>query len=93
VVRRVSLRVGHFRQVVPDTLQHCWRLHTDGGPLDGCELAVAWIPAVVRCAACGANTQLERPILRCGTCRSSDVVLVSGEEFLIESIDVAQEVG
>jgi len=91
-VRRVRLRVGHFRQVVPDTLTYCWDLQTRGGPLDGCVLDVDHVPAVVVCRPCGASTPLAHPILVCGTCQSREVELVSGEEFLIESIDVAEEV-
>ena len=78
---------GHFRQVVPDTLAYCWRLHTDGSPLAGATLDVDEIPAVVACE-CGARTTLTVPVLRCATCGRTDVTLVSGEEFLIESIDV-----
>jgi len=29
-------------------------------------------------------------VLRCGRCDSSDVVLVSGEEFLVTSLDLTE---
>lgn len=86
-VERVSIQVGHFRQVVPDTLVYCWGLHTDGTDLAGSQLDIAQVPAVIECA-CGERTMLTMPVLRCGTCEGVDVRLVSGEEFLIESIDV-----
>lgn len=91
-VRRIRLRVGHFRQVVPGTLAYCWELQTRGGPLEGCALDVEHVPAVIRCRSCGADTTLEHPVLVCGSCGGTDVALVSGEEFLIESIDVAEPV-
>ena len=69
-----------------------WELLTDGTDLAGCALAVDHVPAVVECRACGGTTTLDLPILVCGACGSSDVELVSGEEFLIASIDRAQEV-
>jgi hydrogenase nickel incorporation protein HypA/HybF len=87
-VRRVNLRIGHFRQVVPATLQHCWRMRTGGTGFEGCELAVEHIAAVVACRACDQRTTLDRPAARCGACRSVDVDLVAGDEFLIESIDL-----
>lgn len=92
-IRRVRLRIGHFRQVVPETLAHCWSLHTRDTDLEGCALEVDYVPAVARCRACGADTTLDQPIVRCGSCGSSDAELVSGEEFLVESIDVGEEVG
>ena len=87
-VERVRLRIGHFRQVVPDTLVHCWAIQTDRTDLAGAELEIEAVPAVVECAACGASTTLSLPVLRCEACDATDVSLVSGEEFLIESIDV-----
>lgn len=91
-IHRVRLRIGHFRQVVPDTLAHCWELHTRGTDLEDCALEVDYIPAIARCRACDQETRLDQPILRCGRCRSGEVELVSGEEFLVESIDVGEEI-
>ena len=91
-VERVEVRIGYFRQVVPDALHFSWDLLTDGTDLAGCALVVDHVPAVVECRACGAHTTLTMPILLCGSCDGSDVSLISGEEFLIASIDRAQEV-
>jgi hydrogenase nickel incorporation protein HypA/HybF len=91
-VARVEVRIGHLRQVVPDSLRFSWELLTDGGHLAGCELVIDHVPAVVLCQTCGARTTLDLPILLCRTCESSDVTLETGEEFMIVSIDRAQEV-
>lgn len=85
----VRLRVGHFRQVVPDTLQFCWTNTVLGGALDGARLDIIAVPAVIVCRECKGATTLDLPILRCGGCDSASVDLVSGEEFLIDSIDVS----
>jgi hydrogenase nickel incorporation protein HypA/HybF len=90
-VTRVDVRIGHFRQVVPDSLQFSWELLTADTALAGCELVIDHVPAVVTCAVCGGATTLDAPILVCGSCESSDVTLVSGEEFLIASIDRTRE--
>jgi hydrogenase nickel incorporation protein HypA/HybF len=86
-VDRVTVRIGHFRQVVPDSLLFSWGLLTAGTDLDGCGLVIDHVPAVVDCHACGRRTTLGAPILLCQSCDSSDVALVSGEEFLISSIE------
>lgn len=90
-VRTVNLRIGHFRQVVPDTLQFCWQARTAGTDFEGCELRVDYVPATVRCDRCGTTTTLAHPILQCGSCDSTDVVLKTGEEFVIESVDLATD--
>lgn len=90
-VDQINLRIGHFRQVVPDTLLYCWGMRPKSGALANCQLHVDYVPATVRCSSCGAVTTLEHPIRRCGTCDSIEVTLITGEEFLIESIDLATE--
>ena len=97
-VLAVHVSIGHFRQVVPDTLAYCWELHTRATGLDGCRLEVTAVPAVIHCDDCGADTTLELPVVVCGRCGGRRAQLVSGEEFLIEAIDVEpaaapQEVG
>lgn len=87
-VRLVRVRIGHLRQVVPDTLAWYWEMQTEGGPLAGSALAVDEVPAIVRCRACGVDTTLTVPILLCGSCDGADVELVSGEEFDIVSIEL-----
>lgn len=94
-IRSVRLRIGAFRQVVPDTLRFCWSGRIADSVLADSSLDIVEVPAVVECRACDAATTLTQPLLVCGSCDGRDVELVSGEEFLIESIDVgepAQEV-
>jgi len=89
-VRAVNLRIGHLRQIVPETLQFCWSMQSADSPLANTELVIEHVPAVVSCRPCEATTTLEHPIPVCGTCGSGDVELISGEEFLIASIDLDQ---
>jgi hydrogenase nickel incorporation protein HypA/HybF len=91
-VERVSVRIGHFRQVVPDALQFAWEMLTDGTDLDGCVLDIDHVPAVVACSTCAARTTLDWPVMACATCGGIDVELLSGEEFHLASIDIVQEV-
>ena len=86
-VSRVVVRIGHLRQVVPDALQFSWRVLTEGSALDGCELVIEHVAATVACSACQATTTLDSPLLACRACGSVSVDLLSGNEFLIVSLD------
>jgi len=86
----VLVRVGHLRQVVPDALSFCWTMLTEGTDLDGCALEIEQVPAVIRCDACGAETTLDVPLMVCGRCSSDDVTLLTGEEFLVVSLELAE---
>jgi len=85
----VHLRIGQLRQVVPDTLVYCWGLVTEAGPLAGSQLDIDHVPVRLECHVCGKQTQVaEVLVLTCGACGGGDVRLLSGEEFLVTSIDL-----
>jgi hydrogenase nickel incorporation protein HypA/HybF len=90
-VEVVHLQVGQLRQVVPETLAYCWTLVTDGGPLAGSRLDVDHVPVVLDCGDCGRRTTVaDALLLSCGSCGSGTIAVVSGEELLVTSIDLAE---
>jgi hydrogenase nickel incorporation protein HypA/HybF len=90
-VVKVEVRVGHLRQVGPDSLDFAFALLTRGTALDGAELQITHVPASGRCRACGAESVFEDFPLSCARCESLDVELSSGEELLVEAIEVEEE--
>lgn len=87
-VTAVHLRVGHLRQVVPDTLVYCWDLVTADTPLAGAELRVEHVPVTLTCTDCGADTTPSELSFVCGSCASTTVTVTGGEEFLLTSVDL-----
>jgi hydrogenase nickel incorporation protein HypA/HybF len=90
-VATIHLRIGQLRQVVPDTLVYCWGLVSTDTELDGSVLEVENVPASIRCADCGATTVVgDLPLFMCSACTGVDVSVVSGEEFLITALELAE---
>ncbi|HVE25710.1 MAG TPA: hydrogenase maturation nickel metallochaperone HypA [Sporichthya sp.] len=88
-VETIHVQVGRLRQVVPDTLRYCWGLLSESTPLAGSVLEVESMPAVVACSRCQAHTHLTDALLVvCGDCGAVDVEVVSGEEFLLTTLDL-----
>ena len=88
----IHIQVGQLRQVVPDTLVYCWELVSDGTPLAGSRIDVASVPARIRCRACGHVAEVgDLPVFACRACGSIDAEVISGEEFLITSLDLAAD--
>ena len=86
----VRLRVGALRQVVPDTLSFCWTLVRDGEDMPGAELELELVAARVNCRGCGQHSEIEsRWSVCCPRCDSADVEVLTGEEFLVTSVDVS----
>ncbi len=86
-VRKVELRVGHLRQVVPSALEFAFALLTRGTELDGAALCIEEVPARGRCRACGAETEMHDFPLRCGGCGGLDMELIAGEELLVDALE------
>jgi hydrogenase nickel incorporation protein HypA/HybF len=84
----VSLRVGRLRQVVPDTLQFYFAFVARDTLCEGARLEQEVIDARLRCHPCDSEWAVEIPAFRCPTCGGSDVVIASGNEFEVESIEI-----
>lgn len=88
-VKVINVRVGQLRQVVPDTLVYCWELVSAETPLAGSRISVEPVPVRVRCRSCERVTDVGAiPVFACGGCGGFDVEVVSGEEFLITSLEL-----
>jgi hydrogenase nickel incorporation protein HypA/HybF len=89
-VSRVSVRVGHLRQVVPDSLLFSWEVVTSGTDLDGSTLDIEHVPVTIECNRCHAMTVLDVPIMLCGSCQDADVSVRSGDELLVVSLELSE---
>jgi hydrogenase nickel incorporation protein HypA/HybF len=89
-VSAVAIRVGHFRQVVPDALEFCWTMLTDATGLEGCRLEIEQIPATISCRDCDAVTTLDVPIMVCESCGGTNVTLLTGQEFMVVSLEILE---
>jgi hydrogenase nickel incorporation protein HypA/HybF len=90
-VVKVEVRVGHLRQVVPDSLDFAFALLTPGTAFDGCELEIAQVPAVGCCRDCGVETLTEEFPLRCAGCGGLDLKIIAGEELLVDALELEEE--
>ena len=87
-VQRISLRVGTLQRVVPDSLQFSFQLLAEHTPAAGALLEIKHIPARVRCTRCGARGRLEISLFRCRSCGASEIQIMSGEELLVDAVEL-----
>jgi hydrogenase nickel incorporation protein HypA/HybF len=87
-VRKVELKVGHLRQVVPAALAFGFELVAHGTLVEGAELEIEEVPARVRCERCGAEGKNDGFPLCCPCCGSVDVSVTAGDELHVEALEV-----
>jgi hydrogenase nickel incorporation protein HypA/HybF len=86
----INTAVRRLRQVVPETLDFYFEFVARGTLCEGARLEQEVVDARLRCQPCAAEWGIDVPAVRCPTCGSGDVVVASGNEFLVESIEVEE---
>ncbi len=86
----INVRIGQLRQVIPETLSYCWSVVCYETELEGSRLQIESVPAQVRCQQCDVTAVISEPVMLCPRCGGTGVELVSGEEFLITTIELTE---
>jgi hydrogenase nickel incorporation protein HypA/HybF len=87
-VLSVQLRIGEWRQVVPEILTSYFDHLSQGTPLEGARLDIDRIAATGRCRACAAVFALDDIFLVCPTCGSRDCELLAGRELELIGLEL-----
>ena len=91
-VTSVEMRIGTLRQVVPESLDFYFGICSRDTLCEGAALEHEIIPARIRCRACGEERELTEPDFRCAACSATQVEVVAGTEFEVDSIEVTEEI-
>ena len=85
----VSLRIGHLRQVVPDSLAFYFQLVSRETLCEGARLEQEIVAARLRCDGCAREWDPEDAWFRCTGCGGPGEV-IAGNELEVESIEVEE---
>ena len=91
-VNNISLIIGEMRDIIPDLFDGFFHYLTKGTIAEDCTVAFTTVPVSLVCHECGCRfpVDLHSPeAVVCPTCGAQDYELATGNEFFIESIDVA----
>jgi hydrogenase nickel incorporation protein HypA/HybF len=90
-VTTVEVRVGALRQVVPSALRFAFELVARGTVAEGATLDLEEVPAGLSCRSCGGASETDWFPFACRSCGSVDVDVVSGDELLVDSLELEDE--
>ncbi|MFQ4143504.1 hydrogenase maturation nickel metallochaperone HypA [Chlorogloeopsis sp. ULAP02] len=88
-VQRVLLEIGKLSTIMPDAIQFCFDVCSQGTVLEGAKLEILETPGMGKCRDCGANIPLEQPFGKC-QCGSIQIDLIAGEELKIKEIEIEE---
>ena len=88
-VERIFLRIGPLSGLEPELLRNAFPFAAAGTLAEGAKLSIDPAPVRVRCSRCGADTEVPPNRLLCGACGDFTTQLVSGDEMLLERLQLA----
>jgi hydrogenase nickel incorporation protein HypA/HybF len=87
----VALRVGELTDLNEEWMQRYFAYVSKNTPAEGARLAIEWAPVIFRCNQCEKvfPVQIRRQRdVRCPSCASGQVMLLSGREFFVKHLEV-----
>lgn len=84
----IRVRIGPLAGVVPELLATAFPLAAAGSRMEHAELEFTHAPIQVHCQTCGAETEAAMNRLLCGACGDWHTQILSGDELLLESVEL-----
>ena len=87
-VKSVRIMLGEYSGVVPQCIQDYFDVVSKDTVVEGAFLDIRRLPVVIRCHSCQKESRIDRLHVACPACGSTDLKLIQGREFYIESLEV-----
>lgn len=87
-VTRIAIKVGPLSGVESGLLRNAWPMASAGTIAVDAEFIIDEAAIVVRCSACNADTPARANRLVCGECGDFRTTVVSGDEMILQSVEL-----
>ena len=87
-IREIHLRIGEYSGIVSQCVQQYFDILSKGTAAEGAVLVTRRITITMRCNQCGAENEIDKLKIQCPNCGSTDLKLLTGHEFYVESLEV-----
>jgi hydrogenase nickel incorporation protein HypA/HybF len=87
-ITRINLVIGELSGIVDESVQFYFDFISKGTLAEGAQLAFEWLPARLRCRACGHEFPLQDGNWACPVCQALGGEFIAGREFYMASIEV-----
>jgi hydrogenase nickel incorporation protein HypA/HybF len=87
-ITNLYLVIGQLASIVDDSVQFYWDIISKGTIAEGATLHFRRLPAKFLCLDCSEQYNPGSDGFSCPTCKSDHVMVIAGDEFYMEAIDV-----
>jgi len=89
-VTDIYIILGRLSSIVDDSVQFYWDMISQETICAGAKLHFERVPAKLTCLECGQTYTLDGDLTVCPHCQSARVKVISGDEFLLDSIEITK---
>lgn len=86
-VNEIKILVGELTGLIPESIQYYFDIASIGTRVEGAKLNIVKVPLKIFCNECKNTSVLKRGNFTCPVCKGSDIKLLGGNEFLIDSME------
>ena len=86
-VCKINLKIGKFTGFSPDAIQFYFEYLRSDTRCEEAKIVFDEIPIRIRCLDCKKDSVINEPLFLCPYCGKTDIEVLSGREFYIESIE------
>ncbi len=90
-VATIKVSVGDFSGVEPELFQLAFETLVDDTPARGADLKLERVALESKCRDCGREFEIDRFRFQCPHCASGDLMILRGEELVLESVTLEQD--
>ncbi|MBF0494010.1 MAG: hydrogenase maturation nickel metallochaperone HypA [Candidatus Omnitrophica bacterium] len=87
LVKNVRVEIGELRHIVPELLKFSFKHASKSDKLKGAKLKVKVLPIKIKCLKCGFESRIRDSLFACKKCKTGEVKIVSGEEFMLKGVE------
>lgn len=87
-ITQIYLVIGNLSSIVDDSVQFYWDILSSGTIAEGAILNFKRIETRLQCKDCGLKFTPIDTDYSCPDCESIQVIVINGQEFYVEAIDI-----
>ena len=87
-ILEIRLKIGEISGVLPECIEHYFRLISTGTIAEGAQIVTQTIPVRVSCPECGYEGEMKKGQFACPGCGGTAFRITAGREYFVDSLKV-----
>ncbi len=86
-VKVIKVKLGKFTGFSPDAINFYFDYLKNGTRCESARIEFLEVPIRIKCTDCNYQDNIEEPVFLCPNCGKTNIEILSGREFYVESIE------